>query len=224
MIFLRIEGPDVTCQFATTQSLGVSIILFYNLDNHQLSLLLANDQRTAFCCASCILTAMTSVLEIDVGIMCACSLALPAFLDRHWPQHGSSSLLSKLGSYSTQSLRVLQASWPARETNLARKRRTILHYPKNGCGSTIHRSMVEKDSFPWDRSSLSRIPQYYTNQRWTDDARGGFTTLVSGWYLEESRDYSELPFGGCLAVLESARNVLAMPPVHGPQVTAAFSF
>lgn len=40
-----------------------------------------------------------SVLEVDVGIICACSLALPAFLDRHWPQRASSRLLSKLESY-----------------------------------------------------------------------------------------------------------------------------
>ncbi|KAL8885709.1 MAG: hypothetical protein Q9215_006484 [Flavoplaca cf. flavocitrina] len=39
------------------------------------------------------------VLEIDVGIICACSLALPAFLDRHWPRRGSSRLLSKIESY-----------------------------------------------------------------------------------------------------------------------------
>ena len=39
-----------------------------------------------------------SLIEIDVAIICACSLALPAFIDRHL-SHGLDKYVSKLSSY-----------------------------------------------------------------------------------------------------------------------------
>ncbi|KAL8915999.1 MAG: hypothetical protein Q9172_006509 [Xanthocarpia lactea] len=40
-----------------------------------------------------------SVLEVDIGIICACSLALPAFIDRYGPKLSPLLLKSKLYSY-----------------------------------------------------------------------------------------------------------------------------
>ena len=34
-----------------------------------------------------------------MGIICACALALPAFIDRYWPRHNISSFFFKISSY-----------------------------------------------------------------------------------------------------------------------------
>ncbi|KAL2036380.1 hypothetical protein N7G274_010901 [Stereocaulon virgatum] len=45
-----------------------------------------------------------AVLEVNVGIICACSLALPAFVDRYWPRINLSICFGKFSSYVSSNL------------------------------------------------------------------------------------------------------------------------
>lgn len=42
-----------------------------------------------------------SVLEVNVGIMCACSIALPTFCNHYWPRTKTSKLFPHISSYFT---------------------------------------------------------------------------------------------------------------------------
>lgn len=89
---------------------------------------------------------MCSVLEVNVGIKCACSLALPAFLDRYWPHFSIGSVFSKLYAYfSTPSRR--KANKNASGTGSSNKKRA----PSSSSSEQLHGAHPNQEGWvPFD--------------------------------------------------------------------------